>query len=151
MADKYQREIELSDGTLLSLVEEKGRLVEKGRGLAQEMEDIQKNMDALQGQMEKVTAQMNVISDHVNEVKTKIINRARKAAGTLLSDYEIPVTTEVREGKLYLLVTDTLAEFKETFVQFDKWTQPVPRKTHTPATAPKKTAKTSKAKNKNKK
>jgi len=55
----------------------------------------------------------------------------QKLAKAFLTDFEIPVTTEIREGKLVLMVTDALAEFQDSFRRFDKWSEPVPRKEKT--------------------
>jgi hypothetical protein len=121
MADKYQREIPLDDEALFALVQEKGQLVDGGRALAAEMEAIAKQhqelMDAMDVQMTKV-----------NELKLRIFKRVRELAAPLLTEFEIPVTTQITAGKLTLVVTEGLEEFKDSFKGFDKWTEPVPKK-----------------------
>jgi hypothetical protein len=126
MADKYQREIPIEDAELLAMVEEKGRLVEGGRQLATEMEALAKQHEKL---MEAMTEQ----TTKVNDIKLRIINRVREIAEAELTEFELPVTTEIKDGKVQLIVTEGLEEFKESFKSFDKWRQPVPRKKNTPA------------------
>jgi hypothetical protein len=121
MADKYQREIPLDDEGLFALVQEKGQLVDAGRSLAAEMEAIAKQHQTLMEAMDEQMAK-------VNELKLRIFERVREIAAPLLTEFEIPVTTQITDGKLVLLVTEGLEEFKDSFKSFDKWTQPVPRK-----------------------
>jgi hypothetical protein len=121
MADKFQREIPLDDPALFALVEQKGRLVEGGRALATEMEALAKQHEKL---METMTEQ----TTKVNDLKRQIIDRVREIADTQLSEFELPVTTEIKDGKVVLIATDGLEEFKDSFRGFDKWRQPVPRK-----------------------
>jgi hypothetical protein len=121
MADKFQREIPLDDPELFAMVEEKGRLVTGGRQLASEME-------ALAKQHEKLLEAMTEQTTKVNDIKLQIIARVREIAGAQLAEFELPVTTEIKDGKVHLIVTDGLEEFKDSFKGFDKWRQPVPRK-----------------------
>lgn len=120
-AKPYTREIELEDKTLFSLVQEKGVLVEEGRAMSRELEELQKKM-------EQLTEKLGAKAEGINALKRKIINRCQKRASDLISEYEIPVTTEIRDGKLFLVITDTLEEFKGSFKNFDKWHEPVPRR-----------------------
>lgn len=120
-ADKIQREIVLEDKILLKMVQEKGALVEQGRAVARAMEDLAK-------QHEKLMSQHNELMNTTNNKKLDIIRRTQKVAHGLLSEYELPVTTEIRDGKVVLIVTDGLEEFKGSFKGFDKWKQAVPRK-----------------------
>src|SRR4051812_34207022 len=112
MADNFQREIMLDDIELFALVEEKGRLVDGGRTLAARMEELAKQHEVLMEEMTEETTK-------VNEVKTKISAKCRELVDTQLNEFEIPVTTEIRDGKLYFLVTDGLEEFKDSFKGFD--------------------------------
>jgi hypothetical protein len=121
MADKFQREIPLDDTHLFEMVQEKGRLVEGGRQLATEMEALAKQHEAL---MEAMTEQ----TTKVNDIKRQIIERVRTIAEPLLTEFELPITTEIKDGKVHLVVTEGLEEFKDSFKNFDKWRQPVPRK-----------------------
>jgi hypothetical protein len=121
MVDKYQREIPIDDKDLFALVVQKGELVDGGRALASEMEALAKQHEKL---MEAMTEQ----TTKVNDIKLKIINRVREIAGGTLTEFELPVTTELKDGKVVLIVTEGLEEFKDSFKSFDKWRQPVPRK-----------------------
>jgi hypothetical protein len=129
MADKYQREIPIDDPKLLALVQEKGRLVEGGRQLATEMEALAKQHEKL---MEAMTEQ----TTKVNDIKLKIIDRVKDMAEAQLTEFEIPVTTEIKNGIVQLIVTEGLEEFKDSFKNFDKWRQPVPRKKATGLATP---------------
>ena len=64
----------------------------------------------------------------VNKLKLKIIKAFERSIRPQLGEFDIPVTTEIKDGKLVVIVTDALAEFKETFSNFDPFTQAVPRK-----------------------
>jgi hypothetical protein len=121
MADKFQREIPLDDAALFALVEQKGQLVEGGRQLATDMEALSKQHEKL---MEAMTEQ----TTKVNDLKRQIIKRVREIADTQLGEFELPVTTEIKDGKVILLATDGLEEFKDSFRGFDKWRQALPRK-----------------------
>ncbi len=118
---KHDRVIELEDELLLSMVQQKGEMVEQGRAISKQMEDLAK-------QHEKLTKDMEALTGKLNNHKLGIFRRVHKLAKNQLAEFEIPVTTEIRKGKLVLVVTDALSEFKETFAGFDKWREPVPQK-----------------------
>ena len=122
MADannKYEREIALEDGLLLSMVQQKGEMVEKGRAIARQMTELQTKIEQLSKEMEPLT-------QRVVKIKVEIFKRLQKLAGKQLSEFEIPITTDLRDGKIVLRVSDSLAEFKDTFKTFDKFGEPVP-------------------------
>lgn len=121
MADNFQRIIPIDDEQLRAWVEEKGALVEKGRGFAREMEELAK-------QHESVLAKMTELTTKITALKRNIFRRVEKKTKDLLTEFEIPVTTEMRDGQLVLLATDALAEFQDSFKRFDKWHEPVPKK-----------------------
>ncbi|TQF41167.1 hypothetical protein UNPF46_08585 [Bradyrhizobium sp. UNPF46] len=121
MTDKFQRVIPIDDAQLRQWVEEKGALVEKGRGFAREMEELAK-------QHERALEAMTELTTKITALKRNIFRRVEKKTKDLLTEFEIPVTTEIRDGQLVLLATDALAEFQDTFKRFDKWHEPVPRR-----------------------
>lgn len=121
MADKHQREIPLDDKLLQTMIGQRGELVEQGRAISQQMEDLTK-------QHEKLGEELGELTVKVNNKKLDIFKRAQKLAKGLLGEFEIPVTTDIKDGKVVLIVTEALEEFKDSFKRFDKWRQPVPRK-----------------------
>ena len=120
-ANKHQRVIVLDDPLLKSMVLKKGEIVEKGRAISKQQEELAK-------QHEKLGSDLEALTGNLNSHKLDIIHRTQKLAKKLLTEFEIPVTTELRDGKLVLIVSDALGEFQESFKSFDKWKEPVPRK-----------------------
>ena len=120
-ANKHQRVIVLDDPLLKSMVLKKGEIVEKGRAISKQQEELAK-------QHEKLGSDLEALTGNLNSHKLDIIHRTQKLAKKLLTEFEIPVTTELRDGKLVLVVSDALGEFQESFKSFDKWKEPVPRK-----------------------
>ena len=120
-ANKHQRVIVLDDPLLKSMVLKKGEIVEKGRAISKQQEELAK-------QHEKLGSDLEALTGNLNSHKLDIIRRTQKLAKKLLTEFEIPVTTELRDGKLVLVVSDALGEFQESFKSFDKWKEPVPRK-----------------------
>ena len=121
MAKDNNRIIPLDDKLLLTMVEEKGELVEQGRAISRQMEDIMKQTD-------KLSNASNELAAKITNKKLDIFKRVEKLAKKQLGEFDIPVTTEIRDGQLVLVVTDALAEFQESFKNFDKFKDPVPRK-----------------------
>ena len=119
--NKHQRVIVLDDPLLKSMVLKKGEIVEKGRAISKQQEELAK-------QHEKLGSDLEALTGNLNSHKLDIIHRTQKLAKKLLTEFEIPVTTELRDGKLVLVVSDALGEFQESFKSFDKWKEPVPRK-----------------------
>ena len=120
--EKYNREIVLDDKSLLTLVEKKGKIVEKGRGLAKEMEELAQKHG-------KLLDEQNKLIKKANKVKIDIVRKCEKLVGDQLSEYEVPVTTDIRDGKVVFTCTDTMAEWKDTFGKMNKWqTARVPTK-----------------------
>ena len=119
--NKHQRVIVLDDPLLKSMVLKKGEIVEKGRAISKQQEELAK-------QHEKLGTDLEALTGELNNHKLDIIRRTQKLAKKLLTEFEIPVTTELRDGKLVLVVSDALGEFQESFKSFDKWKEPVPRK-----------------------
>jgi len=107
------------------MVEKKGEMVEQGRSLSRQAED-------LATQHEKVVEQLTEHADKVNNLKLEILRRTEKLARKLLGEFELPVTTVLKDGKVVLEVTEALEEFKDSFKAFDKWHEPVPRKKKEP-------------------
>ena len=120
-ANKHQRVIVLDDPLLKSMVLKKGEIVEKGRAISKQQEELAK-------QHEKLGSDLEALTGNLNSHKLDIIHRTQKLAKKLLTEFEIPVTTELRDGKLVPVVSDALGEFQESFKSFDKWKEPVPRK-----------------------
>jgi hypothetical protein len=121
MADKHQREIPLDDALLLSMVQQKGEMVERGRTISKQAEE-------LAAQHQKLCDDLNALAVEVNNKKLDIFKRVEKLAKKLVGEFEIPVTTDIKDGKLVLIVTEALEEFKDSFKSFDKWHEPVPKK-----------------------
>lgn len=116
---KHQRVIDLDDTLLRDMVVQKAEMVEQGRAISKQQEELAKQHEKLGKDLEALTAKLN-------NQKLNIIRRTQKLAKTVLSEFEIPVTTELRDGKVVLIVTDALTEFKDRFNDFDKWREPVP-------------------------
>lgn len=121
MVDKHQREIPLEDKRVFAMVEEKGVLVAEGREISRQMEELAKQHEAL-------ATKLNMKSAVVNKVKLKIIKAIERTIKPQLGEFDIPVTTEIKDGKLVVIVSDALSEFRETFSRFDPFKEPVPRK-----------------------
>lgn len=120
-ANKYEREIVLEESLLLSMVQQKGEMVEQGRA-------ITKQMTELQSQIEKLTKDLTPLTQKVIKHKVEIFKRLQKLTKGRLGEFEIPITADVRDGKVVLRVSDSLAEFKDTFKTFDRFREPVPVK-----------------------
>jgi predicted secreted acid phosphatase len=120
-APTYERVIPLDDNLLLDLVKQKGEMVDQGRAIATQMEDLAKQHD-------KLNTEQTALITKVTNKKLDIFKRVEKLAKPLLGEFEIPVTTEIRDGKVVLIVTDALTEFRDSFKRFDKWKEPVPKK-----------------------
>jgi hypothetical protein len=118
-ANKYERVIILDDAELLEMVKQKGVLVEEGRSISRMMEDLTKQMD-------KLTQDMSSLTGKVIAHKRRIFKGLKRATKGQLNEYEIPVNTEIRDGKLVLVVSDAMAEFKDSIGSIDKFTEPVP-------------------------
>jgi hypothetical protein len=122
MANDNNRKILLDDKLLLTMVQQKGELVERGRAISQQMEEHAKQHELLNDQLTDLMATTNA-------KKLDIFKRVEKLTKKQLTEFEIPVTTEIQEdGQLVLIVTDALAEFQASFKTFDKFKEPVPRK-----------------------
>jgi|SRR5450631_3514004 hypothetical protein len=121
MADNHDRVIPLDDALLLTMVGEKAELVEKGRGISKQFEEMQ-------AQLERLHMDLTAVTADVTTKKLAILKRVEQLAKDKLTEFEIPVTTEIRKGKVVLIATDALAEFTDSFKRFDKFEEPVPRK-----------------------
>src|SRR5690242_11165567 len=110
MADvkKYEREIIIDDKLLFSMVEQKGEMVENGRAISKQMQELSE-------QMERLQKQMGPLTEKVIKQKRGIFDRLKKLVGRDLAEFEIPCNADIRDGKVVLTVSDTLAEFKDTF------------------------------------
>jgi hypothetical protein len=121
MAKDNNRIIPLDDALLLNMVQEKGALVEEGRSISRQMEDVMKQVD-------KLSNLSNDLAAKITNKKLDIFKRVEKLTKKQLGEFEIPITTEIRDGKVVLIATDALAEFQDSFKTFDKFKEPVPRK-----------------------
>ena len=119
--DNFRRVVPLDDAKLAEMVRQKGEMVQKGRAISVEMEELARKHD-------QKAQQLSLHADQLNELKKHIFKRVEKLARKELGEFEIPITTEIQNGKLVLVVSDALGEFKESFQRFDKWREPVPRK-----------------------
>lgn len=118
MADgKFQRVIEIDDAELRVLIEDKAKIVESGRALSRELQSIQE-------QHERLTAKLTEMAGDVGVKARKIFKRIRKLANHQLAEWEMPITTEIRDGKVVLIVSDALEEFKSDFKAQDKFQAP---------------------------
>lgn len=125
MAKTNDRVIPLDDNLLRKMVEEKGTLVEEGRAISNQMEALLKEAD-------KLSNKSNDIAAKITNKKLDIFKRLEKLTKNEISEFEIPVTTEIRDGQLVLIVTDALTEFKDSFKTFNKFKEAVPRKEKNP-------------------
>jgi hypothetical protein len=120
-AKKYERDIIIEDKLLLSMVVQKGEMVEKGRAIARQMQELTKQMELLQKDMAPLTEQ-------VIKHKRSIFDRLKKLVGRDLAEFEIPVNADVRDGKVVLTVSDALGEFQDNLRSIDKFKEAVPLK-----------------------
>jgi hypothetical protein len=120
-AKTYQREIVLEDAKLVEMVTRKGEMVEKGRAIAKQIQELQQQMERLQKELSPMTG-------HVISLKQEIFRRLKKVVGKDLQEFEVPVNADIRDGKVILLDSYTLSEFKESFHSIDKFKEPVPIK-----------------------
>jgi uncharacterized protein YgiM (DUF1202 family) len=114
VSKKTERTVVLDDAKLFQLVTKKGEMVDKGRKLSAEMERLAK-------EHEKVHKEQNDLITEVNKVKLQIIDRVKKVGGSHLGEFEVPVTTDIKDGKVIFTIADSMAEFVATFKKFDKW------------------------------
>jgi|GEM_PF-3125007 len=113
-AKQFQRIIELPDAELLALVKEKGQIVEAGRGISRRMQDLVE-------QHEKLSQEMAVQAGKGGTVARRIFKRIKKLTKGQLTEWEMPLTTEIRDGKVVLIVEDSLETFKAEFRGHDKF------------------------------
>ena len=120
--ENFKREIELEDKELFELAQKKEELVIKGRDVNKEAEDLAK-------QHEKKVEEIRKIAKQIDRLKQyKIIPRTVKLVKDKLEEYEIPVTTLIKDGKLILQIEDVLEEFKQRFKSVDKFEAITPTK-----------------------
>ncbi len=112
--EKYNREIVIDDKALVTLVEEKGAIVEEGRGLAERMGELAK-------EHEQLLAKQNQLISKANKVKIDIVRKCEKLVGDQLTEFEVPVTTNLKDGKVVFVCADTKAEWEEAFKEINKW------------------------------
>jgi hypothetical protein len=96
-------------------------MVAKGRAIAKQIQELQQQIERLQKELSPMTG-------HVIGLKQEIFRRLKKVVGKDLQEYEVPVNADIRDGKVVLLVSDTLTEFKESFQSIDKFKEAVPIK-----------------------
>lgn len=116
-----ERTVVLDDQALFDLVTKKGEMVDKGRKLAGEMERLAQEHKAINDELDALTTDVNL-------VKIDIINRVKEVGEQHLGEYEIPVTTDIKDGKVIFVIADSMAEFTKAFKGFDKWKQAAPAK-----------------------
>lgn len=114
-----ERTVEIEDAELLELVTKKGEMVEEGRGFAREMERLAEEHKA-------VHEKLNEKGVEVDELKRKIIARLKDVAGHHVGEFEVPVTTSLKDGKIVFTIADAKAEFENSFKSFDKWKEAQP-------------------------
>lgn len=115
------REIRLDDPNLVADIEEKGRLVERGR-------EITRKMEALAAEHKKLSDEQSALFGQVVRIKKNIFRKLKRAAGRDLGEYEVPMNADVRDGAVILLIEDEMEKFKAEWKRFDKWTEPRPIK-----------------------
>jgi len=102
-------------------VEQKGKMVEDGRAISRELQ-------AAQDQFEKSKKALEELAAKVGDLSRRIFKKVQRSAAKDLAEWEIPITTEVRDGTLVLVVSDALAEFKDEFKKQDKFASPHAKK-----------------------
>lgn len=116
MGKNFKRLIELQNAPMKKLVEQKQALVAKGAKAQEEAEEIVK-------QHEKKVEEIKKVADDIRKNQNKIISLVKKDCEKkdLLTDYEVPLTTEVKDGQLLLTVEDQLEMFKDRMDGVDKF------------------------------
>jgi len=94
------RYIEINNAKLLDLVKEKGEIVDKGRNHYKEIEKI--NEIAIE------------IGRERNAIVSKIIElTSQELAKEEIGEFEVAMTTEIKNGVLRVEIVDQIAEYKE--------------------------------------
>lgn len=116
-----ERTVVLEDPVLFELITKKGEMVAEGRALSKEMEDLATKHKEVHDKQE------TLITD-VNLVKLQIIARLKEVASEHLGEFEVPVTTAIKDGKIVFTIADSMKEFMKVFKSFDKWREAAPTK-----------------------
>lgn len=113
---KHERVIEFESKEVRELVEKKLELVTEGRKLNDEaLEVAQKHQELV----EKITD----IAGEIRDIQHKIIPMMKDICEeqNLLEEYEVPMTTDLKDGKLILRVEDQMQHFIDRFNSSDKF------------------------------
>lgn len=116
----YENIIEVDSEALRSMIAEKVALVEEGQAYQREAEELEKQHKAFVDKMHEVSDKIRSLQvDRIMpEVKTLIADK--------LTQYEVPITTEIRDGKTIVITHDLVELYKERFDGWDKWATPLP-------------------------
>jgi len=115
MENNFKREITFENKKIRELVENKLELVVAGRELNEEAIEIAEQHSELVKKIEKT-------AEKIREIQVKIIHELKKIEKTLdIEEFELPLTTDIKEGILILEVENVLEAFKKKFVSNDKF------------------------------
>ena len=112
----HARTIEFDSPEILALVEKKMELVKEGRAMNDEAL-------ALAEQHQKLVEGIATRADEIRNIQLDIIPLVKDICikEELLSEYEVPMTTDIENGKLVLKVEDQMAMFTTKFNSVDKF------------------------------
>jgi len=116
-----ERTVILDDQILFDLVTKKGQMIEEGRAISREMEELAKKH-------QEAHDKQNALITEVNLVKLDIIARLKEVGDQHLGEFEVPVTTAIKDGKIVFTIADSMKEFMKVFKSFDKWREAAPAK-----------------------
>jgi hypothetical protein len=115
MENNFKREITFENKKIRELVEKKLELVVAGREVNEEAMKIAEQHSELVKKIEKT-------AEKIREIQVKIIHELKKIEKTLdIEEFELPLTTDIKEGILILEVENVLEAFKKKFVSNDKF------------------------------
>lgn len=114
-----ERQVIIDDADLIAMVTKKGEMVEKGRALSREMERLAKEHEAVHNEQKDLITEVNIL-------KLDIIRRLHEVAAHHVGEFEVPVTTDLKDGQIVFTIADAKAEFENQFKKFDKWKEAQP-------------------------
>jgi len=96
----YPRQEKLNSGKLKKLIEEKGILINTGRGISTEIEAIEKRMGEIDGEMKEIEKKVDVkeFSDEINELNDKmevLIERTKQIDGNIQNKMKKEIPPEL--------------------------------------------------------
>jgi hypothetical protein len=116
----YERVIEVDSDAIRSMIAEKVALAEEGQAYQREAEELEKQHKA-------IVEKMHDVADKIRTLQVeRIMPEVRTLVEDKLTAYEIPTTTEIRDGKTVVVVHDLVELYKERFSDWNKWETPLP-------------------------